>query len=458
MNKWIKSVSIVVLIGLASFLTSCANIVPPAGGARDSLPPVLIAALPKDSAVNISPKQVTLTFSEFVTLQNPQDNIIISPTIKSTPRYDYKLRNVTVVFKDTLDANTTYTILFGDAIKDVNEGNIAKNFRYTFSTGKTIDNYGYSGKVILAEKGKIDSSLIVLLHKNLNDTAIIKEKARYYTKLNGKGEFQFYNLALGQYRVYVLPNDFTKKYDDSTKLFAFKSQLLTVNTTAITDTLYAFEAVKREEKKNTSVVKDDKKIKYTTSLETGVQDLLSPFEVIFSRKLKKIDTTSIILKDTLYKRVSGYSIDIDSVTHHIRIKYPWKENGFFRLIIDKQAVVDTGGLSLVKTDTIRFSTRKESDYGSIRLRFTNLKLNQNPVLQFLQSDKIVESFPITSNELFRRLFRGGTYEMRILYDANKNGVWDTGNFKTKKQPEIVQLITKPLAVKSNWDNEVIIQL
>lgn len=48
--------------------------------------------------------------------------------------------------------------------------------------------------------------------------------------------------------------------------------------------------------------------------------------------------------------------------------------------------------------------------------------------------------------------------MRILYDNNKNGVWDTGNFKSKKQPEVVQLITKPLSVKSNWDNEVIINL
>ncbi|MGL5945141.1 MAG: Ig-like domain-containing protein, partial [Sediminibacterium sp.] len=82
----------------------------------------------------------------------------------------------------------------------------------------------------------------------------------------------------------------------------------------------------------------------------------------------------------------------------------------------------------------------------------------NPVLQFIQSDKLIESIPLNNSELFRKFFRGGTYEMRILYDTNKNGVWDTGNFKSKKQPEIVQLITKPLSVKSNWDNEVTINL
>jgi hypothetical protein len=443
---------------MIQLFTACANIIPPSGGARDSLAPVLIGAFPKDSATNVSPKQVTLTFNEFVTLQNAQENIIISPTIKSTPRFDYKLRNVTVVFKDTLDANTTYTILFGDAIKDVNEGNIAKNFKYTFSTGNKIDDFSYSGKVLLAEKGKVDSTLIVLLHRNLSDTAIIKEKARYYTRLNGKGEFKFYNLAAGDYRVYVLPNDFTKKYDDSTKLFAFRSQVLTVSKSDITDTLYAFEAVKKTEKQNNSTAKDDKKLKYSTNLETGVQDLLTPLEISFNRKLKKIDTSGIQLKDTLFKRVTDYTIETDTIKNIVRIKYGWRENNNFRLVFDKQAFTDTAGINLPKADTIRFSTRKEIEYGSIRLRFTNLKLNQNPVLQFIQSDKLIESIPLNNSELFRKFFRGGTYEMRILYDTNKNGIWDTGNFKSKKQPEIVQLITKPLSVKSNWDNEVTINL
>ena len=458
MNTLKQSYVILGLWIMIQHITACANIVPPSGGARDSLAPVLISAFPKDSAINVSPKQVTLTFDEFVTLQNAQENIIISPTIKSTPRFDYKLRNVTVTFKDTLDANTTYSILFGDAIKDVNEGNVAKNLRYTFSTGNKIDDFSYRGKVLLAEKGKVDSTLIVLLHRNLSDTAIIKEKARYYTRLNGKGEFKFYNLAPGNYNVYVLPNDFTKKYDDSTKLFAFRSQILTVNKSEVSDTLYAFEAVKKVEKQNTSSNKDDKKLKYNTSLETGVQDLLTPLEISFNRKLKKIDTSGIQLKDTSFKKIIGYSIETDTIKNMIRVKYEWRENNNFRLVLDKQAFADTEGVNLPKTDTIRFSTRKEIEYGSIRLRFANLKLNQNPVLQFIQSDKIVESIPLNNSELFRKFFRGGTYEMRILYDNNKNGVWDTGNFKSKKQPEVVQLITKPLSVKSNWDNEVIINL
>jgi hypothetical protein len=48
----------------------------------------------------------------------------------------------------------------------------------------------------------------------------------------------------------------------------------------------------------------------------------------------------------------------------------------------------------------------------------------------------------------------GEYELRILYDTNKNGVWDPGEFFNKhKQPEVVVPIERKINVKSNWQNE-----
>ena len=57
----------------------------------------------------------------------------------------------------------------------------------SFSTGKTIDSYEYNGSVFLAETGKPDSTLIVVLHNNLTDSSIQKNKPRYYAKITGKG-------------------------------------------------------------------------------------------------------------------------------------------------------------------------------------------------------------------------------------------------------------------------------
>ncbi len=457
-----SGVFIFVLLVFTCFLTSCANIIPPSGGARDSLPPKLVMALPKDSAVNISPKLITIQFDEYITLDNIQQNLIVSPTVKTDPLVDYKLKNITIKIKDSLDANTTYSLNFGNAIKDVNESNILRGFTYVFSTGNKIDNYTYKGIVFLAEKGSHDSTLLVVLHNQLDDSAIVKLRPRYYTRINGKGEFVFNNLSSGTYRAFVLPNDFSKKYDDSTKIFAFRNDPIKINAVTITDTLYAFEAFKQKTKAITVVAnknKIDKILKISTSLETGQQDLLSPLILSFNRPLKSVDSSKIHFTDTNRVEIKNYQLILDTSKTKLSIFYNWKEKQAFRLIVDKDALVDTGATLLAKADTIKFITKKELEYGSIRLRFANLNLQKNPVLQFFQSDKLVESFPLNATEFIRKLYFAGTYELRILYDTNKNGSWDPGVFgKNKKQPEVVQLITKPLLIRGNWDNEVNINL
>jgi hypothetical protein len=451
--------------GICINMSSCANIIPPGGGPRDSLPPKLITALPKDSAVNVNPKLITLNFNEYLTLQNVNENLIVSPTIKNNPLVDSKLRTITIKIKDTLDPNTTYSLHFGESIKDVNEGNILRNFKYVFSTGKTIDDYSYKGRVYLAEKGKVDTTLLVILHNNLDDSAIVKERPRYYTRINGKGEFSFTNLSAGIFRVYVLPNDYSKKYDDSTKLFAFRSDDLVISNNTPYDTLYAYEAFKTVEKitKPTETAgknsKEDKRLKYAADFEGGQQDLLSNLNLNFNKKLQSVDSSKIAFCDSNYKALKGYRIELDTSKTKLSFIYPWKELSSFRIVIQKDAIADTSGITLPKTDTIRFITKKEADYGSIKLRFTNLNLSKHPVLQVVESDYIVESIPLTSYELIRKLYKPGNYDLRILYDTNQNGIWDPGSFgKIKKQPEIVKLISKVFSVRSNWDNEVTIGL
>lgn len=459
-----KHRTIWILLLISFFFTSCANIIPPSGGDRDSLPPVLVSAIPKDSAVNVSPKLITLTFDEFVSLQDVNSNLIVSPTLKDNPIVDNKLKNVTIKFKDSLEDNTTYSLNFGNAIKDVNEGNVIKNFRFVFSTGNTIDNFSYRGKVVLAEKGSIDSTLIVILHNNTSDTAIYKNRPRYFTRINGKGVFEFNNLSGGYYTAYVLPNDFSKKYDDSTKLFAFRTEPLLINSKTITDTFYVFEAFKRKTATTstpsaTTASKTDTRLKYTHNLDNGNQDLLSPLELKFGKPIKKIDSSKLLFTDSGFNPVKPSRISLDSTKTILSVHFPWKEQTRFNLILSKDALEDTAGAGLIKSDTLKFTTKKEIEYGSIRLRFMNINLQKNPILQFIQADKLIESIPLTSNELIRKLFKSGSFEMRILYDTNKNGVWDTGAFgKVKRQPEIVQLITKPLSVRANWDNEVNIEL
>jgi hypothetical protein len=444
-------------------LGSCANIIPPVGGPRDSLPPVLVTSLPKDSSVNFKGNRITLTFDEYVDVKDLQTNLIVSPVPKNAPIIDSKLKNVTIRLRDSLEPNTTYSINFGNAIKDVNEGNTAKEFTYIFSTGSKIDNNTLVGKVMLAETGKIDTTLIVALYKDVNDTAVIKHTPRYYAKLKGDGSFSFKNLPEGQFAIYAMPNDYSKKYDDTTKLFAFANEPAMASASPKEITLYAYEQAKRKEKptappptggkKDNNAKEQDKRLRYSINLENGKQDLLDDTLILnFNRKLKHFDSSKIILADTNYNVLKSYIVKRDT-SSKVMVIHHWNEDMQMRILISKDAVSDSAGVTLSKADTLKFSTKKESEYGSLRLRFKNFNIAQKPVLLITRDNTIIQSLALNDKEYYQKLFKPGEYDLRILFDKNGNGVWDAGNFKLKRQPEIVIQLPKKISVRANWDNE-----
>lgn len=445
------------LLLFAWAFSGCANIIPPEGGPRDTLAPVQVAAFPKDSATNFSSKKITITFNEYVEAKEVQQNLLMNPVPKNLPAIDYKLKNVFITLRDSLEPNTTYSINFGNAIKDVNEGNIVRNKTYVFSTGKYIDSCSISGKVILAQDGKVDSTLLVILHNNLADSSVKKNRPRYIAKLNNEGVFQFKNLPATDFNVFVVPNDYSKKYDDTTKLFAFLNKKITAALQPEKITLFAYRQTLPLVKPNAAGSKgdekgkEDKKLRYQANLYGGRFDILdSAFVLSFNKKIVFKNSDSIQLLDTNYKPVSNYSIAIDS--NNLLIKNKFTLNTKYILILNKNSVSDTGGVFITRNDTIKFSSYAEGDYGSIKLRLNGIA--KSGVLQFFKDDKLQAAYPINSKEIREKLFKPGEYELRILLDENGNGVWDAGNYRTKLQPEKVILIATKLLVKPNWDNEM----
>jgi uncharacterized protein (DUF2141 family) len=461
MHKMLKLVGALALTLLISiYITGCANIIPPGGGPRDSIAPKLVVALPKDSATNVHTKNFLLSFDEYVTLQGLQENLIVSPTVKNTPIIDYKLKNVTIKFKDSLEENTTYTLDFGKALVDVNESNMARGFRYIFSTGNNIDNATYDGHVVIAATGKIDSTLIVVLHNNVNDTSIYKNTPRYYTRVDGKGNFSFRNLAPGTYAAYVIPTNFSRKYDDSTNYFGFLNEQVLVTEKTKSDTIYAFEEFKKTEKKiyattNNKDTKEDKRLKYNASFNNGEQDLLGPLELTFAKKIILKDSGAIKLVDTNFVSKEDFTLTLDSTATKLSIGYNWPAGEPFKLMLPKGSVTDSLGNATAKSDTLSFYTKKEIDYGLIKFKFPTIDTTRHPVLQIIERNEVIDSYPLSSNQLIIKRYKPGSYELSILFDTNKNGIWDTGSFKlNKKQPEIVIEIPKPISVRNNWDNEI----
>lgn len=472
----ISSVALVSIIAISIVSgPGCANIIPPQGGPRDSIPPVLLKATPGDSTRNFTGNKITFTFDEFVDIQNLQENLNVSPSPKNNPSVDFRLNTVTVKLKDTLESNTTYSINFGNAIKDYTEGNPIKDFIYTFSTGRYIDSLELTGKVVLAENGKIDSSLVVILHTNKDDSAVVKDKPRYITKLDGKGSFTFKNLPPKTFYLYALKDEGgTRRYLNDKQLFAFTDKPIVTDGKSEPVTLYAY-AVKTpaattapattglnlagNRNKSTGITAESR-LKYQTNLANNQQDLLSSFVMTFEQPLRSFDSTKIRLyTDSAFNPAVTYSFQKDTGNKKVMLKHTWKENTTYHIIMEKDFAQDSSGKKLLKTDTLTFKTKKLAEYGSLQIKFRNLDMGKNPVLLFVSGESIVKSVPLKGSEFSEALFLPGEYELRILYDDNKNGVWDPGQFFGKhKQPELVKPVERKIAVKWAWQNEFEIAL
>jgi Bacterial Ig-like domain len=442
--------------------SGCANIIPPSGGPRDSLPPQLERATPADSTVNFHANSITFTFDEFIAeLIEPFKNILYTPTFEVPPIATVKGRTVTVPLKN-LEPNTTYVIDFGSAISDVNEGNVLHHFTYTFSTGPVLDSLTINGRVVLAETGGIDSTLIAVLHTSLKDSAVMNERPKYVVRLDRDGAFHFHNLPSDSFAIYVMSDPSSShRYQLKTQLFGFaNTPVISGKTDSLV--LYAYREVPLNPTGpgNQSILGaavsrgNDRRLRFTPPA-TPTQDLLSDYILSFTVPLPQIDSSKIHLSTDSLFQPARFSTSLDSTRKELHFKTQWKENTRYNLVLEKDFATDTSGRQLLKTDTLFFTTKKNADYGKLSIHIRNIDSTGNPVLQFVQNNQVVFSTPISSGTYQNNFFLPGDYELRILYDRNGNGKWDPGKFfEGKRQPEIVKPLNQRLTVKTDWDNEL----
>lgn len=444
------------LLNADVMLSGCGQILAPTGGPRDSLPPKLLSADPANESVNFKGNRITLNFDEYVTLDQLRENLLVSPSPKSDPYIDSKLRSVIIRLRDTLESNTTYTINLGNSIHDLNEGNVLRNFSYTFSTGSTIDSLEFSGKVLIAETGVADSTILVMLYSKTEDSAVMKFKPKYITRLSPDGSFTFHNLSAASYRVYALKDvDGSRTYNKPTELFAFADAPVEVNADTKPVTLYAYA---EEKEQGTTRGTPDNKLRYSTKVGVETQDILSGIDIEFNRPLKSFDKNQLSLLDSSGKPQPRITLKLDTSNKKLKVSNDWVPGKIYKLVVGKDLAIDTGGQTLQKTDTLIFSAKKLSEYGSLKVKIKNIKSDDNPVLLLLVNNIVISSNAIKGNEFFAPRVLAGEYTIRILFDKNRNGTWDPGNFASKRQPEKVFTVPKRETIRSNWDNEVEIVL
>ena len=218
---------VVAVFGWVVFASSCANQGMPTGGPRDTIPPVLVGTYPRYKALNFNGDEVRLTFNEFIVPDQVAEKLVISPPMEKRPTILTKSRTLIVRFNESLGDSLTYSLDFKNSVVDNNERNPYENLRFTFSTGDRLDTLRIAGKVMNSFNLEPLENALVLLHRNLHDSAVYTLRPSYIARTDEEGMFFFDNLAEGKYHIFSL-NDMNNnlRYEEGAEEIAFHDETL----------------------------------------------------------------------------------------------------------------------------------------------------------------------------------------------------------------------------------------
>jgi hypothetical protein len=215
---------------VVSCLASCASSGSLDGGPVDKSPPTMDKEKSSQNLVtNVTARSFVFYFDEFVEVRDAVKQILVSPPLTYIPAA--KGRGKAVVFsfneKEELKANTTYTINFGESIKDFNEGNSLKDFKYIFSTGPIIDSFFIEGYVMDNATNKGAEGITVMLYEDLSDSVIIKKKPYYFSKTDKDGKYTITNIKDSKFKLVAIKDENTSyTYNESTETIAFDTTVV----------------------------------------------------------------------------------------------------------------------------------------------------------------------------------------------------------------------------------------
>lgn len=189
---------------------SCARQSSPMGGPQDEEPPQLLSSIPEHEATNIKPTEIQVVFDEFIKIENPTKQIIITPKIK-TEEVEFTAIKSTINIKlnQELEDSTTYVFNFQKSVQDITESNPADNLKLVFSTGNEIDSLKVSGQVryVFKKNQKDIENVLVGLYPMTDTTDIFTAPPYYIAQTDSLGSFEITNIKAGEYRAYAWHDD-----------------------------------------------------------------------------------------------------------------------------------------------------------------------------------------------------------------------------------------------------------
>lgn len=517
-----------------SIMSQCASPGSIQGGPKDETPPKVdsLASSPTPQ-VNFIKDDITITFDEWVKLEDPFDQIFISPPLEHRPTYTLRKRSLIISFdeEEELQDSTTYIINLGTSIKDITESNPLEDFQFVFSTGDELDSLGFSGTITDILTGEPVENASVMLYDNFADTAITTLPPAYFSRTGKDGRYKFGYLRPDTFQLIAyIDEDQDYRYNEESEPLGFVPEpIITseINGSEIDFQLSIGEPPVYLDKRDTSIqslvlltfeqpVMDTARMKIITDPEVRHIDRLDqqvriyyhpdsiPMTIIaeningfrdtitirqtetkknFEEKnieVTRINTTLLPKKPLRFRtnwpveeihpdlieviRNDSTIIQPDTVGHtftQVELKYPLEADSSYRMTLLPGAIMMEDQLT---HDTLEYNLKPiaEDQLSSLIITLVpdeDYDLPPQFILQLKEKDKLIQTIitdqvneTITFSEL-----KPATYQLWVIRDENKNGIWDPARYPGRQPAEQIQKIDlDPLRV--NWIQETEIQL
>ncbi len=193
-----------------------------------------------------------------------------------------------------------------------------------------------------------------------------------------------------------------------------------------------------------------------SAIKTGVLKLKDTFKLRANIPLVSFDAEKIqvMAKDSSLVETT---IRLNKKYNWAEVVFPKKEEQSYSIQLLPGALTDFFEKS---NDSLQYTinTRIASDYGTLNLTLINV--NRFPIIvQMLDSkyNVVADEYLSENKTVFFDELSPDKYFLRIIYDDNQNGRWDTGSFLNRMEPERIIYYPTQIEVRANWSlNETFI--
>ena len=191
---------------------------------------------------------------------------------------------------------------------------------------------------------------------------------------------------------------------------------------------------------------------------SGSINVFDTLSIIFAEPVQALTKDFFqleIQQDTLWNPVE-YTFRQDSVNslkYYIERQWDYEES--YRLNIDSAQIFSIYG-KWNNTLEANFKIKSEDEYGHFFLNINGI--SEPAFVELLNGNDVpVRKAQVKDGGALFMNLRPDKFYVRLIVDTNENGIWDTGNYAEKLQPEEVYYFSKfyniraRLSIEDDWD-------